>query len=1141
MLRLLLLTFVALLLLDCTVIKGAKVAWQHGTAEHNSKTDPDILCKPELCPDGSKHVGCFPKRIMHPDCKKNNDTLSPVNGSLRGRILIRVNMLRNLVASGLTALSAAAHMPTMSWDRDLATMARLWLRQCNREAKFCANLDKYHYVATSELEGEVRRGRPLVDVLDKIVANWLDDVMGCRMDNDHRIVPSKEGACVGHYIPLVQDYGNHMGCGMRAYSSSVNRTQIFTLLCLFSRANVNNLPPYEIGEIPGEKCTAGKSQVYKSLCNLDEVVDANYVEDPNEATPGSKYRLRLTVLHLCVWPHILGFDYCDPVLCPGPEKHIACNNFGELAESCSPDAHIVRITPARRDMILNELNDYRDRIARGDLMGFSPATRMATLQWDQELASFAELNVKRCSLVNDHCRNSEQFRNVAQVVAEGGWQGAPNQQAGSQPVEYHSEDEVIKATLEQMFAEYKECSMRDIIAYSPPINRILHLRISKCIAYFTQLVRDSTTHVGCGILRQTRNTSTSAAGNAGQWVLSTHQYMTCNFVRGNDVNMPVYQSGDRPATECRTGRNPAFINLCSVNEFVSCEGPFAQALQSVLQSLAHDNAKHNKGYHQTGVGERTYESRRSAKTNEMAFVIIALVFAAIGLLYKWLVSKYQTFSERGVPHETPTVLLGNIKLKALLGLEPLLQSMIDQYLKFKSCKVYGVYNMRDPFFILRDAELIKKVGIKDFDHFANHRSVLSDSKEPLISRSLIALKDQKWREMRNTLTPSFTGIKMRAMYELINACSIEGVKYIGGELERSQELNTEGIELEMKDYFTRFANDVIASAAFGIKVNSFVQKENEFYTIGQSVTQFKGLAMVKAILYGIIPRIMTALRIRLFDQKKINYFNGLVFDAMKYRKEHNIIRPDMIHLLMEAKRQFEEQQRSSQNTGNGHQHAEFNDEDLLAQCLLFFFAGFETVSTCLCFATYELCMNPEVQSKLYTEISAVEQELQGKPLDYDTLTKMKYMDMVISESLRKWPPAIATDRLCSADIDLRDENNELVVKLKKDDLLFVPILAMHHDPENFPEPESFKPERFSDEQKHEIKPFTYLPFGVGPRNCIGNRFALMEVKSIIYHLVLNFNLVPAAKTVRDMLKNITGLRFQPKDKFWLKYVPRERT
>ncbi|KAH8253400.1 hypothetical protein KR032_005322 [Drosophila birchii] len=282
--------------------------------------------------------------------------------------------------------------------------------------------------------------------------------------------------------------------------------------------------------------------------------------------PPSPPLLLLLLLLLLGGRQLQAFDYCDPALCPGPEKHIACNNFGTLADSCSLDAHVVRITTARRTMILNELNEYRDKVARGDLEGFSPATRMATLQWDPELASFAELNVKRCALANDHCRNSEQFRIVAQVVAEGSWLQNPIEDTEHPYSEPRSsddpEDEVIKATLDQMFAEYKECSMRDILAYSPPANRILRLRISRCIAYFTQLVRDSTTHVGCGILRQTRNTT----NEAGQWVPNVHQYMTCNFNRADDVNAPVYQSGDRPATDCRSGRNPVFINLCSVNE-----------------------------------------------------------------------------------------------------------------------------------------------------------------------------------------------------------------------------------------------------------------------------------------------------------------------------------------------------------------------------------------------------------------------------------------------------------------------------------------------------------------------------------------------------------------------------------------------
>lgn len=184
----------------------------------------------------------------------------------------------------------------------------------------------------------------------------------------------------------------------------------------------------------------------------------------------------------------------------------------------------------------------------------------------------------------------------------------------------------------------------------------------------------------------------------------------------------------------------------------------------------------------------------------------------------------------------------------------------------------------------------------------------------------------------------------------------------------------------------------------------------------------------------------------------------------------------MIHLLMEAQRKVNESEESSKK---------FTDDDLLAQCLLFFFAGFETVSTCLCFVTYELCMNPAVQQQLYEEILDVEQQLQGKPLDYDSLMHMKYMDMVVSEALRKWPPAPQTDRACNADIDLRDENNEIVVSLKKGDRIFIPIAGLHYDPEYFPEPEEFRPERFAEQNKEDIKPFTYLPFGVGLRSCIG--------------------------------------------------------
>lgn len=274
------------------------------------------------------------------------------------------------------------------------------------------------------------------------------------------------------------------------------------------------------------------------------------------------------------------------------------------------------------------------------------------------------------------------------------------------------------------------------------------------------------------------------------------------------------------------------------------------------------------------------------------------------------------------------------------------------------------------------------------------------------------------------------------------------------------------------------------------------------------------------------------------DMNNVDYFKKLVFGAMKYRKEQSIVRPDMIHLLMEAQRQFKAEQEGSAESAAQQDKAEFNDDDLLAQCLLFFSAGFETVATCLSFTSYELMMNPEVQEKLLAEILAVKEQLGEKPLDYDTLMGMKYLNCVVSESLRKWPPAFIVDRMCGSDFQLKDEEGEVVVNLREDDLVHINVGALHHDPDNFPEPEQFRPERFDEEHKHEIRQFTYLPFGVGQRSCIGNRLALMEVKSLIFQLALRYHLKPTDRTPADMMSSISGFRLLPRELFWCKLESR---
>jgi cytochrome P450 family 9 len=111
-------------------------------------------------------------------------------------------------------------------------------------------------------------------------------------------------------------------------------------------------------------------------------------------------------------------------------------------------------------------------------------------------------------------------------------------------------------------------------------------------------------------------------------------------------------------------------------------------------------------------------------------------------------------------------------------------------------------------------------------------------------------------------------------------------------------------------------------------------------------------------------------------------------------------------------------------------------------------------------------------------------------------------------------------------------------KIEKGQFFMIPIQGFHHDEKYFPEPEKFDPDRFSPENRHNIDPDTYLPFGVGPRNCIGSRFALMEVKTIFYYLLVNFKLIPNEKSQipLQLLKKPIGLKTEKG--IWISLQPR---
>uniref|UniRef100_T1H172 Cytochrome P450 n=1 Tax=Megaselia scalaris TaxID=36166 RepID=T1H172_MEGSC len=301
---------------------------------------------------------------------------------------------------------------------------------------------------------------------------------------------------------------------------------------------------------------------------------------------------------------------------------------------------------------------------------------------------------------------------------------------------------------------------------------------------------------------------------------------------------------------------------------------------------------------------------------------------------------------------------------------------------------------------------------------------------------------------------------------------------------------------------------------------------------------------MKFILYQICKPLAKLLKLELFDGETMEFFMKLVLDAMKYRKEHKIVRNDMINMLMEARGMGVD----DNPVENLKSQQDWTDIEIVAQCFLFFLAGFETTATVLSFTAHEIMENPDVQNKLLQEIQDVKESLGEEPLTFEVLNGMNYLDQVVSESMRKWPPAPGTDRLCTKDITFENpdglgnvylkEGESLFIPIAEGESLFIPIAGLHRDPKYFENPNVFDPERFSEENKHSIQPFTYMPFGVGPRSCIGNRLALMEAKTMLFYLIDKFELLPSEKSTIPLDLTGGGLQLKPKNGFWLKLKQR---
>lgn len=215
--------------------------------------------------------------------------------------------------------------------------------------------------------------------------------------------------------------------------------------------------------------------------------------------------------------------------------------------------------------------------------------------------------------------------------------------------------------------------------------------------------------------------------------------------------------------------------------------------------------------------------------------------------------------------------------------------------------------------------------------------------------------------------------------------------------------------------------------------------------------------------------------------------------AMTERKRCGVPRNDLIDTLL----QFEKEG--------------YPKNVIVGQAAIFWLAGFETTSSVMTFLLLELVRNQEIQQRLRDEIKDVLIETNGK-LSYDKINSMEYLNMVVQESARMYSTLPFLDRECLEGYQVDDD-----LWIPEGTPVFVPNFGIARDPKYFDDPDKFDPERFHPSNKEFIDNVATMPFGAGPRSCIGERLGLIQVKVGIFNFFRNHKLVANEKTIKDVI------------------------
>ncbi|XP_047107480.1 cytochrome P450 6a2-like isoform X2 [Schistocerca piceifrons] len=386
-------------------------------------------------------------------------------------------------------------------------------------------------------------------------------------------------------------------------------------------------------------------------------------------------------------------------------------------------------------------------------------------------------------------------------------------------------------------------------------------------------------------------------------------------------------------------------------------------------------------------------------------LVLLVVAAALFLLYLYSVNQH--WSKLGIPHPKPELFFGNTRRFFLLK-ECLPEALDRVYHQLEGLPFGGFYLMMTPCLVVRDLGLINRIFVGDFGHFHDRMNFPHFKRDPM-THHLFTMGGSLWKEMRLRMSQVFSVGHTRRVFFLMQECCSRLQKSVDVAVRRQP-----GCEVELKQLLSTFTTDVIGVCAFGIECGAIDDVNSQFRRISSMVFDTSTTAAFRQVVAQTLPTVALLPGMSFFSNHVKEFFDRIATETYQYREKHNVLRDDVVHLLMTLRQ----------------------------------------------------------EGKLTTE--------EGECI----------------ETLRLYPPMAYLMRQCTEPYQVPGSD----LRLRVGDVVYVPLLSLHRDPRLFSEPLRFNPERFRGGHAHPA----YLPFGDGPRICLGQKFGLVEVKACLVALLSRF-------------------------------------